>query len=297
MVLAGVLAGCGSPEASSVAGGGGSQGDGATTSSPPGGVGFEAPVGKPSSDPDPVPATARPEATNPPDEPIMLDDLDLLIDYDRFGEDTEFFQSFGAPGADWLVRFESAEEMAAESHAIILGTVVDNVEGPSFGPEHLEDDTFDEGEGEVAFTLTAYKVRVDAVLAGALPVGDRHVLVGPGGPPLPTGEMGPAVMFLWWGGQAHVDGSLGNTRTEEWNRSGYRLTSPQGVFVAGPEGALNVGTIRVEGFRVDEPEKYVDPVAEAVRYTQLADLVHQVSRYETYDWSSVGYEMPPEDDS
>ena len=229
-----------------------------------------------------VSSTTPPAPAATTSAPSSLADLDLSYDADRLAADETFFRSFGAPGADWGYWFESLEEMAAGSHAIIVGTVVGNVEGPSFPAEHLVDDSLEEGEGESAFTITGYEVRVESVLAGALPVGDSQVLVNPGGPPLPTGEHGPVVLFLWWGGQAYLDGWANESaEMEEWTRRTYRLSSPQGAFIAGPDGAYNVGTTHAEGYLDDDPTKLADPVAEEVRRISLTDLVDLVQGYRT----------------
>jgi hypothetical protein len=210
--------------------------------------------------------------------------LDLAHDAARFERDREFFRNFGAPGADWGVQFASIEEMTGESHAVIVGTVVGNVEGPSFPAEADVNPELDEGEGDLAYTLTAYDIRVDQVVAGHLPVGETHVRIGPGGPPMPTAEYGPALMFLWWGGQGYEDRESDDPPAiVEWDRSGYRLTSPQGALVAGPEGAVNIGTTDAAGFRGADQQTYADPVAEQVRHMTLTDVAELVAGTPTYD--------------
>lgn len=149
----------------------------------------------------------------------------LFATPEQYAEDRAAWAVLATEGAVEAEFFGTLDEIAEESTAVIIGTVVE------LGPTRT---IVGDAEGDV-LELPSLRVRVDRLIRGSLPTGD-----GPGDfltletlrvPPADRLPRHPALMFLRY---KHDPASPATPVPSDEGK--YRLVSSQGLMIPGPDG-------------------------------------------------------------
>lgn len=219
-------------------------------------------------------APTTPRASDPPSE---NDESSFSLEV--FQADRAFWGQRAFVGALEHGVVRTAEEMAKNATAVIIGRVVGHVDGPAI-QENDGEDAADMPEADSTFILQGAVIAVEELIAGELPVGGETIVLGGGyrtaDQPSKEAETGSALMFLVWSGQGYEEGwAVAPPEVEAWNRAGYHLISSQGLYLPAKEGSHNpIAEVTEEGYD-DDPERLVDAVV-----AELQDMtVNEIAEY------------------
>lgn len=185
---------------------------------------------------------------------------------DQFLRADSFWSAAVAIAELEVEHYSTLEEMTAAATAVIVGRVLNQVEGPTVRDSSEPVDA--------AYKFVGYEVDVLELLAGQLPVGGETIVLSTHyAPDVESTE--PTLMFLRWRGEGYSLDSDGTAYdpVRDWDLAGYRLVSSQGLFIDSPSGAWNPVVFAAEGYTEDDPTVLQDPVARQAIEMSLSELI------------------------